>query len=102
MFCVLLLALLLGVVNAVCRRLGFSTADRIAAVFCGSKKTLASGVPMARLMFAGQPGLSLILLPIMIYHPLQLIVCGWIAGRFAARDSTPPAVPSAAAPALRP
>jgi solute carrier family 10 (sodium/bile acid cotransporter), member 7 len=93
-FCVVLLAVLLSAVNAVCKLLGFSTEDRIAAVFCGSKKTLASGVPMARLMFAGQPGLSLILLPIMIYHPLQLIVCGWLAGRLAARGEAPPAVAS--------
>jgi solute carrier family 10 (sodium/bile acid cotransporter), member 7 len=86
-FSVLLLGLLLVAVNAVCQLLGFSTEDRIAAVFCGSKKTLASGVPMARLMFAGHAGLSLILLPIMIYHQLQLLVCGWLAGRFAARDT---------------
>jgi solute carrier family 10 (sodium/bile acid cotransporter), member 7 len=90
-FCGVLLVLLLTTVNAVCKLLGFPVEDRIAAVFCGSKKTLASGVPMARLMFAGQPGLSLILLPIMIYHPLQLIVCGWLAGRFASRSSVPPA-----------
>jgi sodium/bile acid cotransporter 7 len=98
-FCCVLLALLLAAVNAVCKRLGFSTEDRIAAVLCGSKKTLASGVPMARLMFADQPGLSLILLPIMIYHPLQLVVCGWLAGRLAARPAprvqeVPPAVAS--------
>lgn len=95
-FSVLLLGVLLVSVNAACTLLGFSVEDRIAAVFCGSKKTLASGVPMARLMFAGQPGSSLILLPIMIYHPLQLVVCGWLAARFAAR-ATPPdrvAVPS--------
>lgn len=84
-FSVLLLTLLLLTMNAVCRALGFSTEERVVAVFCGSKKTLASGVPMARLMFAGQAGLSLILLPILIYHPLQLVVCGWLAGRFAAR-----------------
>jgi sodium/bile acid cotransporter 7 len=90
-FSVLLLGALLLMVNGVCKLLGFSTEDRIAAVFCGSKKTLASGVPMARLMFAGQGGLSLILLPIMIYHPLQLIVCGWLAGRLAARDAAPSA-----------
>jgi sodium/bile acid cotransporter 7 len=87
LYAVLLLVVLLVTVNAVCKVLGFSTEDRIAAVFCGSKKTLASGVPMARLMFAGHPGLSLILLPIMIYHPLQLVVCGWLANRHAARAS---------------
>ena len=71
--------------------------DEIAIVFCGSKKTLASGVPMARLMFAGNPGLGLILLPIMIYHPLQLVVCGWLAGRFAARPAQAEAPPASAA-----
>lgn len=86
LFSVLLLTVLLLAVNAICGWLGFSTEDRIAAVFCGSKKTLASGVPMARLMFAAHPGLSLILLPIMIYHPLQLFVCGWLASRYARRS----------------
>ncbi len=64
------------------RALGFSREDRIAAMFCGSKKTLASGVPMAKLIFGAHPGMGLILLPIMIYHPLQLIVCGVLAQRW--------------------
>jgi len=97
-FSIVLLTTLLVGVDAVARRVGFSTEDRIATVFCGSKKTLASGVPMARLMFAGHPGLSLILLPLMIYHPLQLVVCGWLAGRFAARPAEPAAVAEQAAP----
>jgi solute carrier family 10 (sodium/bile acid cotransporter), member 7 len=63
-------------------------ADRVVALFCGSKKTLASGVPMARLIFGAHPGLAIILLPIMIYHPLQLVVGGWLAGRFARAPST--------------
>ncbi|HEY6724128.1 MAG TPA: bile acid:sodium symporter, partial [Polyangiaceae bacterium] len=67
------------------RVLGFPLEDRIVAVFCGSKKTLAAGVPMARLIFGADPGLSLILLPLMIYHPLQLVVGGWLAGNWAAR-----------------
>jgi sodium/bile acid cotransporter 7 len=71
--------------GAVCDRLGFAPADRIAAVFCGSKKSLASGVPMAQIIFAGDPGLGVILLPVMVYHPLQLVVCGVLAGRWARR-----------------
>ena len=67
------------------RGLGFSREDRIAAIFCGSKKTLASGVPMAHLIFGAHPGIGLILLPIMIYHPLQLIVCGVLAQRWGKR-----------------
>jgi sodium/bile acid cotransporter 7 len=67
------------------RALAFPMPDRIAALFCGSKKTLASGVPMARLIFGAHPALGVILLPIMLYHPLQLVVGGWLAGRFARR-----------------
>lgn len=73
-------------VNVLCRRLGFEVEDRITAIFCGSKKTLASGVPMAQLIFGSHPGLGLILLPIMIYHPLQLVICSAMADRWARRD----------------
>ncbi len=66
--------------------LRFPTEDKIAAMFCGSKKTLASGVPMAKLMFGGNPGLGLILLPIMIYHPLQLILCGVLVNWWKRKD----------------
>jgi solute carrier family 10 (sodium/bile acid cotransporter), member 7 len=71
--------------DAASRGLDFPEEDRIAAVFCGSKKTLASGVPMAQLIFGAHPGIGLILLPIMIYHPLQLIICSVLAGRWVKR-----------------
>lgn len=80
------LATVLGALSLCARLLGFSAADRSAALFCGSKKTLASGVPMARLIFGATPDMGLILLPIMIYHPLQLVVGAWLAGRWARRD----------------
>ncbi|MBS0632356.1 MAG: bile acid:sodium symporter [Verrucomicrobia bacterium] len=76
------------------RALHFSREDRIAAMFCGSKKTLASGVPMAKLIFAGHPGIGLILLPIMIYHPLQLVICGVLAQRWG-REVSDKNVPTA-------
>lgn len=78
-----LFAVVMTVTGGVSRLLGFSREDRIAAMFCGSKKTLASGVPMARLIFGAHPGIGLILLPIMIYHPLQLVICGVLAQRWA-------------------
>jgi sodium/bile acid cotransporter 7 len=55
-------------------------------MFCGSQKTLAAGIPMAQLIFAGHLGMGLILLPIMIYHPLQLILCSGLASRWARRS----------------
>lgn len=69
------------------RAMGLSVEDEIAAVFCGSKKTLASGVPMAKLLFGAHPAVGVIVLPIMFYHQLQLILCSWLAQRYAARPA---------------
>lgn len=86
LLCALLLAIVMLCTTLFARWLRLPMPERIVAVFCGSKKTLASGVPMARLMFGHDPGLSLILLPLMIYHPLQLVVCGWFASAWAKRE----------------
>ena len=83
--CAALFTLVMLITAGVSRALGFSREDRIAAMFCGSKKTLASGVPMAKLIFGAHPGLGLILLPIMIYHQLQLFICGVLAQRWGKR-----------------
>ena len=64
------------------RRLGFDRADEIAIVFCGSKKSLATGVPMAKVMFAGG-SLGAIVLPVMLYHQIQLIACAFVAQHYA-------------------
>ena len=77
-----LFALVMTLIAITSNALDFSREDRIAAMFCGSKKTLASGVPMAKLIFGAHPALGLILLPIMIYHPLQLVICGFLAQRW--------------------
>jgi sodium/bile acid cotransporter 7 len=61
--------------------------DRVAAYFCSVKKTLAMGVPLAMLIFGNRSDLSIILLPIMIYHPLQLLLNGLLANRWAKRPS---------------
>jgi sodium/bile acid cotransporter 7 len=79
-------ALLLGLVMFIsaqaARRLGFNREDRIAIVFCGSKKSLASGVPMAKVLFAGG-ALGAVVLPLMLFHQLQLMVCAVLAQRYA-------------------
>jgi len=99
----LLFYVVLCSVGAICDFLHFPWTDRIAVVFCGSKKSMATGVPMAQIMFGFDPALGLILLPIMVYHPLQLVLCGILAGRWAkhsdalaamtAAESSPPASP---------
>ena len=80
-----LFIIVFGTMRAVCARAKIAPADSAAVIFCGTKKTLASGVPMAHLIFGANPGLGLILLPILIYHPLQLAICGWLASRWARR-----------------
>lgn len=80
--CAIILTLALSFTYGLARALGFNREDRIAIVFCGTKKSLVQGVPMARVMFSG-PDLGLILLPIMIFHQMQLMVCSAIARRFA-------------------
>jgi sodium/bile acid cotransporter 7 len=82
---VVLFFIVFGIVGIVCDGLKLNFEDRIAVLFCGSKKTLASGVPMARIIFGANPALSVILLPIMIYHPLQMVICATLAGRWARR-----------------
>jgi sodium/bile acid cotransporter 7 len=82
------LAMALFISTKVSKWLGFSMEDRITAIFCGSKKTLASGVPMAKLLFGAHPALGMIVMPIMFYHQLQLFVCSIMAGRFADRFKT--------------
>lgn len=84
----LLLTAVLVLTRWSARALGFSTEDEIVAIFCGSKKTLAAGVPMARVLFGAHPALGLIMLPIMFYHQLQLIVCAALAQRYARRNET--------------
>lgn len=79
-----LLAIALMTTRYGARLLGFNRADEITIVFCGSKKSLASGVPMAKVLFAGHP-LGAIVLPIMLFHQIQLMTCAVLARRYAAR-----------------
>lgn len=80
--CCVLLALVLTVTTLVGRAAHFSREDRIVVVFCGSKKSLATGLPMATVLFAGSP-VGLIVLPLMIFHQIQLITCAALAQRWA-------------------
>jgi sodium/bile acid cotransporter 7 len=79
-----LLAATMTLARAAARLLGFSREDQTAIVLCGSQKSLVSGVPMARVLFAG-PEVGAAVLPVMIYHQMQLMVHAWLARRWAAR-----------------
>ena len=88
--CVVLLGVVLAITWFAPRR--FPHADRITILFCGSKKSLASGLPMAGVLFAG-PQVGLLVLPLMLFHQIQLMACAAIAGRLARRAAEPAAAP---------
>lgn len=74
-----LLAVMLALTWYGARRLGFDRGDRIAIQFAGSKKSLAAGLPMASVLFGAHA--SLAVLPLMLFHQMQLMVCAVIAKR---------------------
>jgi len=91
--CALMLAIALALATWTSRRLGFSKEDEITIVFCGSKKSLATGVPMAKVLFAPS-ALGMIILPVMLFHQIQLMVCAVLAQRWARRAQQAGALPA--------
>ena len=83
-FGLVLLGIIIVGTTIASRVLGFDTADEISIVFCGSKKSMATGIPMATILFAGH-AVGLIVLPLMLFHQAQLFVCAVLARRYARR-----------------
>src|SRR6202022_2184704 len=81
-----LLATVITLLTFASRQLGFSRADEITIVFCGSKKSLASGLPIATLLFSGHGGL--VIIPLMVFHQITLMLCASLARHYAARQVT--------------
>jgi sodium/bile acid cotransporter 7 len=85
--CTVILALILAITWWGGKLLGFPREDAIVLLFCGSKKSLASGVPIAGVLFPPAQ-VGLVILPVMIFHQIQLIACAVIA-RHLADQATP-------------
>lgn len=94
------LALVIALTTLASRALSFPVEDEIAIVFCGSKKSMAGGIPMATILFPGH-AVGMIVLPLMLFHQAQLFVCATLARRYAARSKAPviPPAPAKACPA---
>jgi sodium/bile acid cotransporter 7 len=84
-----LLAVALLITSVGARSFGLEHADEVAVVFCGSQKSLVAGIPIASVLFSG-PMLGIVVLPIMLYHPMQLVVGAWLARRYAKRSIVGP------------
>ncbi len=88
--CAVLLGAALFLTGWMARRFGFDKADEITIVFCGSKKSLASGIPMAKVLFPAHL-VGATVLPLMLFHQMQLMVCAVLAARYARRADDAPA-----------
>ena len=98
--CVLLAAALITTA-LVSKWLGFERADRVTIVFCGSKKSLSQGITIAKVIFASH-AVGAAILPLMIFHQIQLIVCAALAQRWGRRAEPFPSLASADAKSLLP
>lgn len=85
LFSLLLLFLVLFMTTYGARLLGFNKENEITIVFCGSKKSLASGIPMANVIFPASI-VGIMVLPLMIFHQVQLMVCAILASHYAKRS----------------
>jgi len=81
--CAVILTIVISATTWAARAFGFSREDEIAIVFCGSKKSLASGVPMAGVLFP-TAAVGAMIVPLMLFHQMQLMVCAVLARRYAA------------------
>jgi solute carrier family 10 (sodium/bile acid cotransporter), member 7 len=96
-----LLAAALITTALVSKWLGFERADRVTIVFCGSKKSLSQGITIAKVIFASH-AVGAAILPVMIFHQIQLMVCAALAQRWGHRAETFPSLASADAKSLLP
>lgn len=82
--CFVILAIVLFSTTWLARRFNFNKEDEITIVFCGSKKSMATGIPMASVLFAGG-AVGPAILPLMVFHQIQLMVCAVMAQQYAKR-----------------
>jgi sodium/bile acid cotransporter 7 len=85
----LLLLLAVSLIVALARWRGVPRPDEITLLFCGGQKSLANGMPMANVMLAGHPGLGVIVLPMIIYHQLQLLLGSVLVQRYLRSQPSP-------------
>jgi sodium/bile acid cotransporter 7 len=83
----LLLFAAAAIVDVAAQGLGIAWTGRITACICAPQKSLASGLPLAKIVFGDHPGFAVIILPLLLYHPLQILVFGLAAGRWSRRNS---------------
>ncbi|GAF02563.1 bile acid:sodium symporter family protein [Saccharicrinis fermentans] len=81
-----LFTIIYGIIFAITLKLKFTKEDQITALFCGSKKSLVHGSVMANVLFKNMASQGIFIIPIMVYHSLQLITISFIAQRLGLKE----------------
>ena len=81
LFMLFILLLVVGILFLLARLLSFSKEDQIAALFCGSTKSLLHGVAIGKVLFPSAAIFGVVLLPVMLYH-LQQLILGSLLARY--------------------
>lgn len=88
---IVIVAFMLWLTRTTALHAGLPDNEAIAVQFCATKKSLATGLPMATILFSGQ-AIGVLALPLMIFHPTQLLMCSVLAARYSRTRS--PVYPS--------
>ncbi|MET0463251.1 MAG: bile acid:sodium symporter family protein [Chitinophagaceae bacterium] len=83
-----LFLMIFGLMNLISKMLGFSREDQVTVVFCGSKKSLVHGTVMSKVLFPDSTLAGIMILPLMLYHALQLIAASIIAQKMGRSNSS--------------
>jgi sodium/bile acid cotransporter 7 len=79
--CLVLLVIVVALAVLTARRMRFSREDEVATVFCGSMKSLVTGMPMANVLFPGAQA-GVLVIPLIVFHQVQLLACAVLARRY--------------------
>ncbi len=75
------------ITKKIAQYIGFNLEDRITAQFCGTKKSLVHGTVFSKILFQNSASIGIILLPLMLFHFIQIFIISLIAVKLAKRQT---------------
>lgn len=82
----LLFFLIYSLIGIISKRMGFNYEDQITAQFCGTKKSVVHGAVFAKILFPAAFPIGIVLLPLMLFHAIQIFIISIIAGKLSRRN----------------
>ena len=83
----ILFGIVFSLTGFLAKKMRFNTADQITAQFCGTKKSLVHGTVFSKIIFGNLASIGVILLPLMIFHAIQLLIISTVASRMSRKNT---------------